>query len=554
MPDVLTADDARHWALLTRAALAARRTELDDLNVFPVPDGDTGTNLYLTLDGALETVADSLGATAPADLVEECRRLRRAILVSARGNSGVILSQVVGGLCDVVEERQARTVDAALLAVCLVRGAAAARAGVGHPREGTILTVADAAAAAARKTADAGGGLAEVSAAAVTAARGALAGTPDQLAELADAGVVDAGGAGCLLLLESLHRVVTGAWTQDDPGTLDPARVGDRDEWHRPATSGAREPEARNHGASAGDALAEPDHLPAHGGPAYEVMYLLTVTDAGAVDVLRARLDALGDSLLVVGGPRLWNVHVHVDDPGAAVEAGIAAGVPERIRITHLPSQVAGRAAGGRVGVVVGSPGPGVASLVEEAGGVPVDLGADRPGASGRVLAAARATGAREVVVLPGDPAGLEAAEVAARAAGDEGLALHVVPAVAVVQSLAALAVLDPARTVGEVVDAMTSAAGSSRYGAVTPSADGVVGTALGEVVPTGAGAEVAARAVLERLLSAGGELVTLVAGSGAGRGLADRVADALSRERPGVEVVVLDGGQPDSLLLLGVE
>ena len=110
VPDVFTAADARHWALLTRAALAARRTEIDDLNVFPVPDGDTGTNLYLTFDAAIDDVVaahEEAGRLGGATLVEECRSLRRAILLSARGNSGVITSQIVGGLCDVVVERDA---------------------------------------------------------------------------------------------------------------------------------------------------------------------------------------------------------------------------------------------------------------------------------------------------------------------------------------------------------------------------------------------------------------------------------------------------------------
>ena len=137
MPEVFTAADARHWALLTRAALAARRTEIDALNVFPVPDGDTGTNLYLTFDAAIaEVVAahEAEGILGEATLVQECRSLRRAILLSARGNSGVIVSQLVGGLCDAVIERDADVVDAAVLAGAIARGAAAARACVMHPQ------------------------------------------------------------------------------------------------------------------------------------------------------------------------------------------------------------------------------------------------------------------------------------------------------------------------------------------------------------------------------------------------------------------------------------
>ncbi|NHA69776.1 DAK2 domain-containing protein [Phycicoccus flavus] len=557
MPDVLTADDARHWALLTRAALAARRAEIDELNVFPVPDGDTGTNLYLTLDGAIEDATATLeadGVRGTADLVRECETLRRAVLMSARGNSGVILSQVLGGLCDVVVEREAQQVDVALLAECLERGAAKARRSVAHPQEGTILTVADAAAGAARRAADAGGALADVSAAAVAAAQEALARTPEQLPALARAGVVDAGGAGCVLLLESLHRVVTGDWTVTGDALLTTVPARERDEW-RPA---APDPDP-----APADA---PDESEPADGPAFEVMYLLRDTTPEAVDTLRTTLDGLGDSLLVVGGPDLWNVHVHVDDAGAAVEAGIAAGRPERVRVTHLATQVAAREQVLPLGVVAGAAGPGVAALLEQAGAVPVPFGPGRRPSATQLLDAARRTGRPSVVLLPADPDGLMTAEVAARAAADEGLEVHVVPARATVQALAALAVLDPARTVHANVVAMTGAAVSTRHGAVTVATKealtwagvchpgDVLGIVDGDVALLGTDPADVAREVLHRLLSAGGELVTLLVGADADTALADRVADLLGRERPEVEVVVIDGGQPVYPLLVGVE
>ena len=552
---MLTADDARHWALVTRAALAARRSEIDALNVFPVPDGDTGTNLYLTLDGALDDVAAAhaeQGVLGRADLPTECAGLRRAVLMSARGNSGVILSQVIGGLCDVVLETGALEVDAGLLADCLERGAATARASVAHPREGTILTVADAAATAARTAADAGGGLADVSGAAVDAARAALLRTPEQLEVLARAGVVDAGGAGCVVLLESLHRVVTGAWTDDDAGLLRAVRVEPREEWRA-------EPDP---GPGDGTAAA-PDGVD---GPAFEVMYLLHTEDAAGVDRLRTRLDGLGDSLLVVGGPQLWNVHVHVDDAGAAVEAGLAAGRPERIRITHLAGQVAAHRDVVPVGVVAGAAGPGVAALLEEAGAVPVPFAPGRRLSAGQLLEAARSTGAPAVVLLPADPDGMLAAEVAAEAGPGEGIHVHVVPARTTVQALAALAVLDPTQPVHATVVAMTGAAVSTRHGAVTVATTealtwagvcrpgDVLGVVGGEVAVLGGDLEQTAATVLDRLLSVGGELVTLLVGADADADLAHRVAARLGRERPEVEVTVLDGGQPTYPLLIGVE
>ena len=584
VPDAFTAADARHWALLTRAALAARRTEIDALNVFPVPDGDTGTNRYLTFDAAIDEVValhEASGILGEATLVQECQSLKRAILLSARGNSGVIVSQLVGGLCDAVVERGSESVDAPLLADAFARGEQAARDCVAHPQEGTILTVADAGAAAAVETADAGGSLADVCEAAVDAAQEALARTPDQLEALRHAGVVDAGGAGCVLMLESLHRVVTGRWSAAEDGLLagGPALLR-RDEWRLPAQPGAApasvplpDPDESPSPVDAvtrhlgGDDPLDRDVEPIGTGPAYEVMYLLTDTTPTAVQTLTRTLDRLGDSLLVVGGPDLWNVHVHVDDAGAAVEAGVAAGRPERIRITHFASQVAARDHGpGRLGIVACAAGPGVGALLEAAGAVVVPSGPARRASAGQLLDAVRATGSTAVVLLPGDRDTLMAAEVAAQAAAGEGIDAHVVPARTTVQALAALAVHDPSRSAHANVVSMTGAAVSTRHGAVTVATKealtwagichpgDVLGIVDGDVAFLGTDLAASAREVLGRLLSAGGELVTLVVGADTETDLPARIAADLERDRPDVEVVVVDGGQPIYPLLIGVE
>jgi len=568
VPAAFTAADARHWALLTRAALAARRTEIDALNVFPVPDGDTGTNLYLTFDAAIDEVVaahEHAGILGDATLVQECRTLKRAILLAARGNSGVIVSQLVGGLCDAVIERKAETLDALLLADAFAAGAAAARACVAHPQEGTILTVADAGAAAAVEAAEAGGSLADVCKAAVEAAQQALARTPDQLEALARAGVVDAGGAGCVLMLESFHRVVTGRWTATDEGLLSAGPpLHRRDEWRQPDVVPA---------ASAPSSPTLPGRDPldrvgeAHGeGPAYEVMYLLTDTTQGAVDTLTRTLDALGDSLLVVGGPDLWNVHVHVDDPGAAVEAGVRAGRPERIRITHFSTQIGARDQPAPLAVVACAAGPGIGALLREAGAVVVASGPGRRASAGQLLEAVESTGSAAVVLLPGDRDTFLAAEIAAQAAAGAGIDAHVVPARTTVQAVAALAVLDPTRSVHANVVSMTGAAVATRHGAVSIASKealtwagvchpgDVLGIVDGDVAFLGTEVPAAAREVLDRLLSAGGELVTLVVGAEAEPGLGERIAAALEHDRPELEVVVIDGGQPVYPLLIGVE
>ncbi|HEX5427050.1 MAG TPA: DAK2 domain-containing protein, partial [Pedococcus sp.] len=209
MLEALTAADARRWAVLTRAAFAARRAEIDALNVFPVPDGDTGTNLYLTLDAALDAVRseqEGAGILGAATLEQECSALARSMLLTARGNSGVILSQLVRGFAEAIAERGGDVADADTIAAGMVRASERAHAAVTRPVEGTILTVARAAAGAGTAAVDRG--LAAVSEDALDAATEALRATTGQLAALGRAGVVDAGAAGYLLLLEALARVV----------------------------------------------------------------------------------------------------------------------------------------------------------------------------------------------------------------------------------------------------------------------------------------------------------------------------------------------------------
>ncbi len=574
MHDVFTADDARHWALLTRAALAARRRELDALNVFPVPDGDTGTNLYLTLDGALDHVVEAhgrAGLLGTATLVQECESLSRAALLAARGNSGVILSQILRGLAQVVTEQHREVLDAPALAACFTRGAALARAAVAHPQPGTMLTVADAAAVAADASAAGGDPLAQVAHASLVAAREALARTPEQLPVLKRAGVVDAGGAGVVLLLEALHRVLSGEWATDPVAALGggPDGLPRRAEWHLPADDESATPSGTAPapgGLGLGPIDAADGPVPGESGPGYEVMYLLEDSDAERVATLTATLDGLGDSLIVVGGPDLWNVHVHVDDVGAAIEAGIDAGRPRRIRVTNFAQQIGAQVEHQPLGVVACAAGPGLAALITDAGAVAVPSAPGQRASAGQFLDAARRTGAHVVLFLPNDKDTVLAAEAAVTAAAHEGIAAHVIPARTAVQGLAALAVHDPSASVQANTVAMTAAARATRHGAVTIAVKEALtwgghcipGDALGivdgDIVLVGADLTDVASAVLSRLLGAGGELVTLVTGVDVPADLVPALEDLLRGDYPEVEVSVLVGGQTAYPLLIGVE
>ena len=531
----------QRFAQLAADALGEARAAIDDLNVYPVPDGDTGTNLYLTVvsarDGLLEggRVAD----------------FSRGALLGARGNSGVILAEMLGAFV----RHAAPEMDGVALASALRAASEASYAAVGTPVEGTILTVGRAAAEAAEKSAAQGSTTTQVIVDAARAARDALARTPEQLAVLRDSGVVDAGGAGLCVVLDAAAEMLTGERAAES--WVVAPRVGGS----RPRRG--REPTTR--GATTHDSAAT-THDSVEG-PAFEVMYLLDAAD-DAITGLRSTLAPLGDSLVVVGGEGLWNVHVHVDDVGAAIEAGVAAGRPYRIKVTHFATQV-GAHDGSREGraVVAVAAGPGLHALFAAAGATVVDGGPGRRASAGELLAAVDATGAREVVVLPNDPDTVRAAEVAARAAAEQGIRVEVIPTHAQVQGIAALAVHDEERTFDRDVLEMTATSAAVRHGAVTIAAKeamtmagrchpgDVLGVVDGDFVVIGSDLVQVAREVIERLLGGGGELVTLVSGAEDPEGqVATATCAWLAEDHRPVDAVVYDGCQDRYPLLISVE
>ncbi len=530
----------RRFAGLAVGALAQAREEVDALNVYPVPDGDTGTNLLLTFEAA----RDALMAAEPAeDLRAGLVAFARGALLGARGNSGVIVAQLVGAVCRRLGEAGPDDRSATVFAEALSAATEASYAAVGTPVEGTILSVARAASDAAVVTArDERSRVGHVVRAAAKGAREALDRTPDQLRVLREAGVVDAGGRGLCVILDAAESAVTGR----RPVTAD-ASLGRRT-IPVPVPSG---------------------DLTEHG-PAYEVMFLLEA-DAEEIPGLRSRLGPLGDSLVVVGDERLWNVHVHVDDVGAAIEAGIEAGRPYRVRVTHFAEQSGGPASGdssvrGGRAVVAVAAGDGLRALFVEAGAVVVPGGPGRRPSAGSLLAAMEVSGAHEVILLPNDRDSVPAAESAALSARTElALRVAVVPTTAQVQGLAALAVHEPGRTFDRDVLEMTAAARHARSGAVTVAArramttagpcepGDVLGVVEGDFVLVGVDLVEVAISIVERLLGGGGELVTLVTGRDAGD-LGRRAAAYLSSSHPTIDVALYDGGQDGYPLLVGVE
>lgn len=542
-------DVVRLWFSLAAEALATTRSAIDLLNVFPVPDADTGTNLHRTIASAAEAVTCLPAATCAADIWQAAAT---AALRGACGNSGIIMSQLLRGLAEVCGP--ASPCDGQVVAVAIARGAVLARAAVHRPLEGTVLTVADAAARAAAQASD----LAAVGRAAALGAREALARTQQQLEALALGGVVDAGGAGLCVMLDALSAAISGS----RPGGYEvPAPLA------RPAPAQARPAAAPagGHTERASAATARP--------PGYEVTFLLEAAEP-AVAGLRARLALLGDSLVVSGGDGLWHVHVHVADAGAAVEAGLTAGRTSKITITWLneappAAPAASRPDGSRVVVV--AEGAGLIRLLAGAGATviesPAAEGVDGPVVDGPAVDGPVVDG--PVVDGPvvddaaGDGAAVEGAglQAALDAASSSGQAVLIAaPGVAAgrwppgwpvievgspVQAIAALAVHDPERELAGDAAAMRRAVAGMRWAAL----------AAGPAAPaTGAAQAAAATAVADLLAGPGTEMLTVLTGRHARPGLAAAVAAHVGAAAPGVEVVCYDGGMTDAIAAIGAE
>jgi DAK2 domain fusion protein YloV len=557
----LDAAHVRRWAVACVQSLDAHREAIDRINVFPVADGDTGSNLLFTMRAALDALLRAPGPSR-TQAAYAMSALARGALTGARGNSGVIISQMLRGAGDAVADaaRSATdgvplSLDGAGVRVALARGAERAGAAVAEPVPGTMISVLAAAAAAA--DAEPSDELGDVVAAAAAGAATALEETPRQLAALASAGVVDAGGRGVVVLLDALLAVVS-----EQPAALAAAQRARTERATAPVQSTmytARE--------SGSDEFA------------YEVMYLLDGigADGDPIGRLRDTLVGLGDCVSVVGdGAGLWTVHVHCNDIGAAIEVGVETGTPRQIRVARFadaPSAEASRFVKDRA-VVVPARSTELADLLHREGVavVHVEAGDGDDEVAFRLLEAVTGTAAAHVSVLPGDATLMEVCDEAAIRAVAAGQDVVVVPCASPVQMLAAVAVHDPRRRAGDDVVAMAEAAAATRRGEVVVSAEAaitwigacdagdVLGFADGEVVliepgPPGVDAlDRAACKVVERMLGMGGELVTVLLGADAPDELAGELADYVRREHPETELVVYHGGQTDAVLMLGVE
>jgi DAK2 domain fusion protein YloV len=545
--DTLPADTWRAWLEHATAQVARHRTRIDRMNVYPIADGDTGSNVLGTLQsGRAEAVACWFAPQEPS-AQGVAQAAARGATLGARGNSGVILAQWFQGMAEVADQP---------LHQMLAQGARRAREAVSHPVEGTMLTVAQAAADAA--TAEAAAAHSSPSnsqssredccAAALAAGQVALQRTPTLLPVLAQAGVLDAGGAALLLVLQALQAAVAGA-------PLEQVNFADLDL-----------------GPSTPQITMPLPTVPAFGtGMQYEVMFTLHAEDQDALATLRQELDGLGDSLVIAGGPQVWQVHLHVPDAQASTKAlqlGIAAGSTQRVRVTELTSTTCLHEPGVKRplrALVAVTHGDGVTALLHDSGVVTLMVGAGRP-STAEFLDAVTATGARQVIVLPSDSDAHGAAELAARQARTQGLEVAVIPTRAVAQTLAAVAVHDGDRSLQDDVVTMTRAAGATRYAGITVASRNaltmagpcrigdVLGLVAGDIAIIGHEVQEVCERVLAGMLTVGGELVTLVWGAEAAPALRTSLTRWLAEQHPFVEVQHVEGEQARWPLIVGVE
>ena len=537
----LGAHDVRAVITQFRDALRIHQEALNRLNVYPVPDGDTGTNMTLTVESVVQELGSAEG------MGEVCQAIAHGSLMGARGNSGVILSQILRGIADTF--RTVETAGPAEITKGLRTASDAAYEAVMRPVEGTILTVvrwsAEAAEGAHRKAETS---LVDLLDEASAAARQAVAQTPEMLPVLRDAGVVDAGGQGFTLLLDAFLAVVDGRAIPEPTERAAPTIV----ETH----------------AAQGDISAL----------RYEVMYLLDAPDA-TIPAFKTTWAALGDSIVVVGGEGLWNCHVHTDDIGGAIEAGIEAGRPRQIRVTDLIEQVEEEqwVTQHVPAVVVHAPedmvetavvaigvGDGVRRLLASLGVQEIVAGGQSMNPStAQILEAVERCPSQSVIVLPNNK---NIVPVARQVDALTEKSVAVVPTHSMVEALAALVGYDPDADLQTNVTALAEAVTRVSAGEVTQSVrdtvaecgpirkgDWIAISRDGICIAAPSAAD-AAFALVDELIDDDSEIVTVLVGADARSADTQRVREHLGFRHPGVEVEVHDGGQPLYPYLIGVE
>ena len=559
--EVFGAEALRDTVITFRDTMRRHAAGINLLNVYPVPDGDTGTNMSRTLDAVVTELEGADHALEPT-----CEAISHGSLMGARGNSGVILSQILRGL--VTTLRTATPGSATKVAAALKAASVASYEAVLKPIEGTILTVVRETADAAQRAASDGATLAAMLHVARAAGRKALANTPEQLPVLKDAGVVDAGGAGFMLLMDAALHVVDGEPLPEPSEASGPSQEQLEAVSHRASTSGEVDVSELR----------------------YEVMFLLNIEDAKSKEFMQA-WGKIGDSIVVVGGDGLYNCHVHTNDIGAAIEAPLElGGKPFKIRVTDLFEEMAEEHAQREAqlgvtqmgtthrhvsavstlpavecAVVAICSGAGLEELFAQMGVQGVVTGGQTLNPStAELLDAVEHMNSQQVIILPNNKNIIPVANQINALTKKE---VRVVPTCSMPEALAALVSYDPEADVDANCEAMSDAAKSVATGEVTQAVRDTntdagavkngdwIGLVRGDgVVAIGSTMVVAATQLLDQLLSGNGELLTVITGNLATARATEEIIAYMADKHPGVEVEVHPGGQPLYPFLFGVE
>lgn len=553
----LIAADLVGWILAFRDGLRANQAPMNRLNVYPVPDGDTGTNMALTAEAVVAELAVAADR-APLTVASACQAIAHGSLMGARGNSGVILCQILRGLS--AECRSHESISAPVLVRALAAASTAAYGAVMKPIEGTILTVARGASEAAAAV-PGSASLLEVVEAARSGAANALASTPDLLPVLKAAGVVDSGGTGYLVLIDALLHQIDGRAIPavEAPGNdLPPGPLGD------PVSTGSPS------GAKGVEELR------------YEVMYFLETPDE-SIDGFKDAWAAIGDSIVVVGGDGLWNCHIHTDDVGAAIEVALDIGRPRKIRVTDLHEEVeeerwVREATGASIvdepphvhepcetAVVVVATGDGIRRLFLSLGVQQVVTGGQSMNPStAQLLEAVEACPSESVVILPNNKNIIAVAEQVGALTSKQ---VKVIGTRGVTEGLAAAMQYDPQGELAANAVSMLAGANAVVSGEVTVAVrdstsdagpifegDHLGLTRTGGIVVVQRELVDACTGLLSAIVEDGHEIVTIIEGEGATAGTTRGVTEWLADHRPEVTAEVHHGGQPLYPYLFGVE
>ncbi len=550
----LGATDLRRTVIAFRDLMKSHSEGINRLNVYPVPDGDTGTNMSRTLDAVvaeLASVGDDMGAV--------CGAISHGSLMGARGNSGVILSQILRGLSSTLATTSggvpAETVAAAMKAASI-----ASYEAVLKPIEGTILTVVRETADAAVAASATGATLETMLRTARDAGRDALARTPDLLPVLKDAGVVDAGGAGFLLLMDAALHIVAGDALPEPEVVSGPSAAQLDAAAHRVADGGVDVSELR-----------------------FEVMFFLDLDDSRAGE-FKTAWGTIGDSIVVVGGEGLYNCHIHTNDIGAAIEAPIAlGGRPRQIRVTDLfeemaeehaareselgatPSKLPTSLPAVTCAVVAVASGDGIAELFGQLGVHGVVTGGQTLNPStAELLAAVEHMNARQVIILPNNKNIIPVAQQVDSLTTKD---VRVVPTCSMPEALASLVSYDPEASAESNARNMAAAAASVSTGEVTQAVRDTnsdagpittgdwIGIVRGDgIVAVSGGVVATSTQLLDHLIDDSSELLTIVTGTEAIASNTDAITEWVTANRPQMMVEVHRGGQPLYPYLFGVE